>query len=431
MNPFQSFYNMKIGVVDLSASSAEVFPLDEGWIYKHLGGAAMNAVIHSQYQGEPIVFGTGPLTGSFAPASSLMVASLKSSIFKRLCHVPLMLRTGPDMKFSGVDYLVVKGTAPEQSLLHVNHGKIQILSARNIEERTVPEAIMELRKVSPSFQSLIINGPAADRGVPYASVSIGSSGSLDKVGLASLMASKKLKGIMFGGMDGLHFNRENPDQGKELEKRISAEKNFKNRGFASVLKKLDSGKDAIKYFKAVRKKDMACYHCPSPCMTHVVFSWQSPKGEETQSSDDGLLLLDHTGYLALAKKVRKNVLPLLRSCLRFGLDPVGVAEMLREGGILPEYLDVLNGIMMEDFPSTTVAPVAKEPLEECVPPIQTWDSWEERVALAMIIGVCPIFLLRFPQITDVTLLSFICMREEDLKTLRDGLLSAISSLTPA
>ncbi len=30
MNPFQPFYNMKIGVVDLSASRAEVIPLDRG-----------------------------------------------------------------------------------------------------------------------------------------------------------------------------------------------------------------------------------------------------------------------------------------------------------------------------------------------------------------------------------------------------------------
>ena len=67
-------------------------------------------------------------------------------------------------------------------------------------------------------------------------------------------------------------------------------------------------------------------------------------------------------------------------------------------------------------------------LGEAFPPILTGDLWEKKVGLAMILGVCPIFLLRFPQITDAALLSFISTREEDLKTLQEGLSSAIASL---
>ena len=164
MNPLQPFYNMKIGVVDLSASSAEVIPLAEEQVSRHLGGAAMNRAILAGYETDALVFGTGPLTGSFAPASSLMIASFLSPIFNSICHVPFMLRTGPDMKFSGIDYLVVKGTAPEPSILHVNHGKVRILPAGNLQHLPVPEAIRELKKASPAFQSVIITGPAADRG---------------------------------------------------------------------------------------------------------------------------------------------------------------------------------------------------------------------------------------------------------------------------
>ena len=428
MNPYQPFYNMKMGIIDLSASSAEVIPLVQEQVSRYLGGAAMNSAILEGYQTDALVFGTGPLTGSFAPASSLMIASFASPIFKRLCHVPFMLRTGPDMKFSGVDYLMVKGTAPEQSILHVNHGKIRILPAGNLQHMAVPEAIRELKKASPPFQSVIITGPAADRGIPYASVSIRQNGSLDKAGLASLMAAKNLKGIMLGGTDGLPFNRDNPHQGKELEKIISTDKNFKRRGFYSVLKKLDGGKDAGKFLKAERKKDMACYHCPSPCMTHVRYSWRDPRNKKMQNSEDGLLLLDHAGCAALAKKVGKNILPLLRACLHNGLDPAAVAERLPEGGTMLEYLNAIDKIVSDNPPHTTdVSP------RQCffgggVPPILTGDLWENRVALAMILGVCPVFLLRFPQITDTALLSFISAREDVLKTLQEGLSPAIASL---
>jgi aldehyde:ferredoxin oxidoreductase len=292
----------------------------------------------------------------------------------------------------------------------------------------VPEAIRELKKASPPFQSVIITGPAADRGVPYASVSIGTNGSLDKAGLASRMAAKNLKGIMFAGTDGLPFNRDNPHQGKELEKRISTDKDFKHRGFFSVLTKLEGGKDAGKFLKASRKKDMACYHCPSPCMTHVRYSWQDPRNKEMQNSEDGLLLLDHTGCAALAKKVEKNILPVLRACLHYGLDPVAVAETLPEGGTMPEYLAAMDKIVSDNPPRTTDVPETYRLFGGGIPPILTGDSWEKRVALAMILGVCPIFLLWFPQITDSALLSFISTREDVLKTLQEGLSSEISSL---
>jgi len=431
MNLLGPFYNMKIGVVDLSASSAKVIPLDQEQVSSYLGGAAMNGAILAGYETDTLVFGTGPLTGSFAPASSLMIASFVSPMFKRLCHVPLMLRTGPDMKFSGVDYLAVKGTAPEQSVLHVNHGKVRILPAGNLAHLSVPEAIIELKKVSSPFQSVILTGPAAERGSPYASLSISTNGSLDKTGLAFLMAAKNLKGIMLGGTDGLSFNTDNPDQGKELEKIISTDKNFKRKGFYSVLKNLEGGKDAAKSLKADRKKDMACYHCPSPCMTHVRYSWRDPRNKETPNSEEGLLLLDHTGCIALAKKVGKNILPILRACLHCGLDPVAIAEMLPQGQTLPDYLNAVDKIVSDNPPCTTGLSQRQCLFGGGIPSIVTGDLMEKRVALAMLLGICPIFLLRFPQITDAALLSFISTREEDLKHLQESLSSAIASLLSA
>lgn len=431
MNPLQPFYNMKIGVVDLSASKAEVSVLDQEQVRRHFGGAAMNSAILAGYQADALIFGTGPLTGSFAPASSLMIASFASPIFNSICHVPLMLRTGPDMKFSGIDFLVVKGTAPEPSILHVSQGKIRILPAENLRHMPIPEAIRELKKASSPFQSVIVTGPAADQGIPYASVSIGANGSLDKAGLASLMAAKNLKGIMLGGTGGLPFNRANPDQGKELEKIISTDKNFKRRGFYSVLKNLEGGKDTGKFLKAKRKKDMACYHCPSPCMTHVRYLSQDTGNKEMQKSEEGLLLLDHTGCIALANKVGKNILPVLRACWHYGLDPVAVAETLPQGGTLPDYLNAIDKIVSDNTHRTQDVSQKQCLLGGGVPPILTGDLWEKRVALAIILGVCPIFLLRFPKITDAALLSFISTREEDLKHLQDNLSSAIASFLSA
>jgi hypothetical protein len=84
--------------------------------------------------------------------------------------------------------------------------------------------------------------------------------------------------------------------------------------------------------------------------------------------------------------------------------------------------------MSGESPAKAGAPAAYDELGGCIPPILTGDAWKKRVTLAMILGVCPIFLLRFPQITAAALLSFISTKEEDLKTLQEGLSSKIAFL---
>ena len=147
-----------------------------------------------------------------------------------------------------------------------------------------------------------------------------------------------------------------------------------------------------------------------------------------QNSEDGLLLLDHTGCAALAKKAGKNILPLLRACLHNGLDPAAVAERLPEGGTMLEYLNAIDKVLSDNPPRTTDVPETYRLFGGGIPPILTVDLWEKRVALAMVLGVCPVILLRFPQITDAALLSFISAREDVLKTLQERLSSAITSL---
>jgi hypothetical protein len=126
--------------------------------------------------------------------------------------------------------------------------------------------------------------------------------------------------------------------------------------------------------------------------------------------------------------VGKNILPVLRACRHYGLDPVAVAEMLPQGGTLPDHLNAIDKIVSDNTHRTQDVSQKQCLLGGGVPPILTGDLWEKRVALAIILGVCPIFLLRFPKITDAALLSFISTREEDLKHLQDNLSSAIASL---
>ena len=57
------------------------------------------------------------------------------------------------------------------------------------------------------------------------------------------------------------------------------------------------------------------------------------------------------------------------------------------------------------------------------------DLWDKGVGLAMILGVCPIFLLRFPQIADTDLLRFISQDDVALSALQKKLTSSINDIT--
>ena len=426
MNPFYLFYNMKIGVVDLIAPSAAVVPLDADRISMHLGGASMNRSLLQEY-GDALVFGSGPLTGSFAPASSLMVATFQSPLFERICHVPFMLRTGPDMKFSGIDFLVIRGTAPELSVLYVNKGIIRVIPAEHLRNLSVSDVVTALKRESLPVRSAIVTGPAADREIPHAAASVGVTGSLDKASLASRMAAKNLKGIVFAATGGLAFRKDHPDIGKALIQRISSGQHDKSGGFASVVKSLDGGKEAVQPLRGLKTKQMACYHCPAPCMSYVTFARQEPS----------LLLLDHSGWIALFQKMGKHIFPVLQSCLQGGLDPAGVARTLPEGGSITEWLLHLEKMLPEagkdgisiKHPDLSDVPVKNHVLfGGGIPTILPGDAWGKRVGIAMILGVCPIFLLRFPQITDTDLLRFISQDEVALSTLQEKLTSSINAV---
>jgi len=423
MKLFDNFYNMKVGIVDLTQLSSEVIPLDEQIIAEKIGGAAVNEDLFKQYEDDtPLIIGVGPLTGSFAPASCLAVATFLSPRFGNLCHVPLILRAGPEMKFSGIDFLVIKGAASSPRILHIDKGTIRILSAEHLIGVDIPEALPTLKKEMTHPRSILLTGPAADNGAPGASVSTGFNGSLDKAGLAFLMASKNLKGVIFNGTDGLPFAEGNLKHNETIERKLFADEGHKNDGFLSMLDKIGIEENLKGIIKKAKWRNMACYHCPFPCMSSVKFKWLDPR--KNSRIEDNLFLSDHLGFLALAKKRGKDVFPLLESCHRFGLDPVAVAEKLPESGSLLESLNAIEEMSVTPGKSEPHH-IGEGPREmhklfgDAIPPILPDELWKERVWLSMILGVCPIFLIRFPQISEFDLYKFLTKNEYDLNILKE------------
>ena len=264
MSLYRPFYNGKIGVVDLTSLSAYTVDLPWDACQEHIGGAAMNARLLSEYESDSLIVGTGPLTGSFAPASALLVGTFRSPRYDHLCHVPFMLRSGPELKFSGLDFLVIRGAAKEPCAVSAARGQLRVFPLEDSREMPVPELLQLLRRSAPGFRASLVTGPAADRSSPFASASIGSHGSFDKVGFAARMAAKNLKAVLFNGIEGLPFRQDHPALSKATEKILQASGSLSDKGFIPFVRKLENGGEAAKVLRGKSRPEQGLLSLPLP-----------------------------------------------------------------------------------------------------------------------------------------------------------------------
>jgi aldehyde:ferredoxin oxidoreductase len=415
MSLYRPFYNGKYGVVDLTSLSAYTVELPRDACQDYIGGASMNAWLLSQYESDSLILGTGPLTGSFAPASALLVGTFRSPRYDHLCHVPFMLRSGPELKFSGLDFLVIRGAAKEPCALSLGRGQVRAQAVPESPGKAVPELLQMLRRNLPGFRACIATGPSADNGSPFASASIGDHGSFDKVGLADRMAAKNLKAVLFNGIEGLPFREDHPALSKAMEEMLRDSGVLAAEGFVPVLKKLADGSEAAGALRGKLGRNRACYHCPSPCMTYAAPGKPGP-GKE------GLLLMDHAGWAALSRK-SDDALPILKRCLELGLDPLAAGYALLEDRPLREAMNAVEALAEagasideEDYPS---APGIDS--RTCrlfgggITPIASGAAWPDRVAAAMLLGVCPVFMQIAGRLDRSDLLRFLSSDAEEIK----------------
>ncbi|MBN2514769.1 MAG: hypothetical protein JXC33_01915 [Deltaproteobacteria bacterium] len=448
MNFMKHFYNMKLGIVDLAESSVEIVPLDAEIIAEKIGGAAVNTELFENYGDDgSLILGIGPLTGSYAPASCLLVATFRSPVTGSLSHVPFLHRSGPEMKFSGFDFLVIKEVAPRPTVLNITEGTVTFIAADHMVKREVPEIIRSIKQKVHHVRAAIVTGPAADNGSPFASVSTGLWGSLDKTGLASVLGTKNVKGLVFNGIDGLPFGVDDLARSDKMIKTCGLYGPSRGNGFISVLEKIGVDDDVKTMLYKSEAKNIACYRCPYPCMNYVEFTEKASECMRGNPLQRGLNLMDHVGFLTLAGKYKGEVFELMSSCIRLGVDPVVVSVMLPDGGTMNDRLEMIKvisagsiegGLNVEErkgYPTFGGIPPEKHKLfGGGLAPIVNQETedhmsvWQNRVALSLVLGVCPLFLSLFPAIQEADLISFFVQEKVALKLFQDRVNSSVRLL---
>ena len=147
-----------------------------------------------------LVLAAGPLVGTAWPCSGRMEAIAKSPLTGIYGDSNCGGYFGPELKFAGIDALVITGAADRPVSLWVHDGEVEIEDAADLWglDTIETEKVLRQQKGDERIKVACI-GPAGENLVPYASIQATANRSFGRSGLGAVMGSKNLKAIAARG----------------------------------------------------------------------------------------------------------------------------------------------------------------------------------------------------------------------------------------
>ncbi|PIX22287.1 MAG: hypothetical protein COZ69_11465 [Deltaproteobacteria bacterium CG_4_8_14_3_um_filter_45_9] len=404
----------KIAIVDLATSKVTDQEVDEDLVKERIGGAGITTALYEQYQDEdPIVLGTGLLTGTLAPASALGMITAKSPLTGKVCHAPLTLYAGLELKFSGFDYVVIKGKPPKPVYLWIHDGVADINDAKDVWGKDVWTSTDTIRELmGDSLIQVLSVGKAGESESDFAQVCINYWASGDRWGFGKLFGQKKLKLVALRGMSLLEVSNAEGfvNQCKELLSALKTGAFAEKKGIAEIAVAIGEG-DTPKWLAPLVHRHQSCFNTPFPSNTFVFLDEDPKLLKESEKKEPGFLITDVYGLLGFKKLglSAADACGLLRECAKYGIDAVAVSELSQKAGKKKpdEIKKSFSGL------KGTLENVGKGKFSPWSPPkpifanfgsSQDAQWWERRQAVAYIFGIHPIFALMSPELSEEKLI---------------------------
>ncbi len=396
----------KIAIIDLATSKITDQELDEDLVKERIGGAGITTALYEEYQDEdPIVLGTGLLTGTLAPASALGMITAKSPSTGKVCHAPFTLYAGMELKYSGFDYIVIKGNSPKPVFLWIHDGVADINDAKEIWGKDVWVSSDTIREsMGDNLIQILTIGKAGESESDFAQVCINYWASGDRWGFGRLFGQKKLKSVALRGMSLLEIAEAEGfvQQCKELLSALKTGVFANKKGIAEIAVAIGE-EDVPKWLAPLVHRHQSCFNTPFPSNTFVFLDEDPKLLKESEKKEPGFLLTDVYGLLGFKKLglSAAEACSLLRECARYGIDSVAVSELSEKAGKkkpddIKKSFSGLKG-SLESIGKGKFSPWAPNlglPANE----------WERRQAVAYIFGIHPIFALMSPELSEEKLI---------------------------
>ncbi|MHB9148870.1 MAG: aldehyde ferredoxin oxidoreductase N-terminal domain-containing protein [Thermoleophilia bacterium] len=372
-------YNEKLLVVDLAAGSVKVELLADDLAEGSIGGAGLAAALLERHtDGAPVVFATGPLTGTLFPGGALAVLSRKQATGE-LVHATLTLFMGSELKYAGFDALIIKGVSPRPVYLWVHDGLASLQDASalaGLDTWETSDAIKHDK--GDDVVQVLAMGPAGEAGSTGGQVVANYWATADRAGFGGVLGSKGLKAIALRGL-GL-IDVEEPEDLLEHSLELGA------KAAASAPAHGVGGADPAlrEWLAPFIHRHRGCYSCALACFTYLKYN-EDPSMMASALEEPGFLVTDAEALevMRAGGLSAEGALRLLEAAARRGLAPLPVALLAAEHGSVD--LSLLAEVEGQDHTPETAAPASAT------------------AALGYLVGVCPTSLAAAPTITELDL----------------------------
>lgn len=212
--------------IDLSAAKVRDLPLSPEFMQKFIGGATLAAALvyenldkdlHPLAPENPLVFATGPFTGTPLPMVSRYAVGGISPLTGFWGEATSGGQFPFRLKGSGYDGLLIKGRSEHPVYLYVREGKIEIKEAAHLWGKDIYQTQKLIKEeLKDEMVSVACIGTAGEKGIKYAGIMNDSGRAAGRCGLGALMGSKNLKAVAASG--NLRAELSNPEKVRELAK---------------------------------------------------------------------------------------------------------------------------------------------------------------------------------------------------------------------
>ncbi|MCK4759832.1 MAG: aldehyde:ferredoxin oxidoreductase, partial [Candidatus Aminicenantes bacterium] len=173
-------YGGRILRVDLTKRKYWIEDLDPSWIKPVIGGRAANTKRLSE-ELDPdcdplgpdniLIYGIGPLTGSFLTASAYYTVTAKSPLTGILGDSAAGGQFAAEMKLTGFDQVIITGKAKKLLYLLITESGVEFVDCPEYKGKIIIETTEAIRKEKNdySIQAAVI-GPAGENCVLFSSI---------------------------------------------------------------------------------------------------------------------------------------------------------------------------------------------------------------------------------------------------------------------
>jgi aldehyde:ferredoxin oxidoreductase len=222
-------YNKRILYVDLTTGKTEVKPLDMKLAKEYIGGIGLGmklwldhskAGVDSFSPENPLVFITGPLTGTLAPSAGNSYAVVsKGPLTEGILECKAHGFFGPEIKRAGYDAVIFTGKSEKLVYAWIDDDSVQLIDAQHLKGRSPHETEIAIREEMGDYYIRVSAiGEAGEKLSRVALVINDEFRAIGRGGMGGVMGSKNLKAVAVRGTNDV--NVANIEEFKEFVRTI-------------------------------------------------------------------------------------------------------------------------------------------------------------------------------------------------------------------